>query len=43
LNFKEENIVSKLCKHLTREEIDEISDDPLFYLVNDKGKPISPE
>lgn len=43
LNLKEDNIVRKLCKHLTKAEIDEISDDPLFYMVNDQGKPISPE
>ena len=43
LNLPKLNLVEELCEFLSREEIDEISDDPFFYLSNSKGKPLHEE
>lgn len=42
VELKKENMVQRLCKYLTKEEIDEISDDPYFYLSNN-GKAFDSE
>jgi hypothetical protein len=42
-NLPKPNIVPQLCKYLSPSEISHVADDPLFYLCNDVGAPISPE
>jgi hypothetical protein len=42
-NLPKDNIVLRLCQHLSPQEISHVADDPLFYLYNDLGEPISPE
>lgn len=43
LKLPKENLVEKLCKYLDKDEIEEIADDPIFYLSNSLGKPQHPE